>query len=153
MPLFGKKTVHFCAICSKELKHKYKPPSGSEVEGYLCSDCHIEKTKEAVLKQQEEKARLQEAPDTCAICKKELVQDTDLQNKPRWQWNLEAGSLLCKSCFDTMEAKYQKELNYCVICNRKIGFIRYNPKPAWNLKGQMCRECWDKQNAITKGKV
>jgi len=28
-----------------------------------------------------------------------------------------------------------------------MGLIRYNPKPKWNIEGQLCRECWDGKKA------
>jgi hypothetical protein len=109
----------------------------------------MEKTKESILKKQEEKRRLEEAPHECTICKKELTLEID-KNKPRWQWNMESGSMLCKNCYDSKEAQYDKILNFCAICNKKIGFIRYNPKPKWEIEGQLCRECWDKKNQIKR---
>lgn len=135
--LFGKKPL-FCAVCKKELKHKYKPKEEWNIQGYLCSDCHIEKTKEFALKPQE--------ADRCAVCKTELG---DIAVKPRWQWEMESGSLLCQVCFNKKDADYNKKLNFCAVCGSKIGFIRYNPKPAWKIQGQMCRKCWDVRNAQT----
>ena len=133
--------------------HKYKPPTEWDIAGFLCSDCHIEKTKEFVLKKQEEKAKYENAPDKCAICETDLIDDIDKKNKPRWQWNLDAGSLLCKGCYDKREADYLQELNFCASCNQKLGFVRYHPKPTWGIKGQMCRECCDKQNTTMKGRI
>ena len=147
--LFGKKEVLYCTNCNAKLKHKYKPQAEWNIQGLLCADCHMEKTKEFILKKQEEKRRLEEAPPECAICKKELTLEID-KNKPRWQWNIESGSMLCKNCYDSKEAQYDKILNFCAICNKKIGFIRYNPKPKWEIEGQLCRECWDKKNHIKR---
>ena len=59
MELFGRKKILHCANCGKVMKHKYKPPDDSGIEGLLCADCHIDKTKEQVLKKQEEKKRHQ----------------------------------------------------------------------------------------------
>ena len=133
--LFGKKSA-LCIICKKELKYKYKAKSEWGIQGYLCSDCHIEKTREFALKPQES--------DKCAICKTKLG---DIAVKPRWQWELESGSLLCQQCFNKKDTDYNKKLNFCAVCGSKIGFIRYNPKPAWKIQGQMCRKCWDVRNA------
>jgi hypothetical protein len=144
--LFGKKKSLYCANCNKQLNHKYKPLKEWNINGLLCADCHIEKTKEFVLKKQEEKRKLE---DVCAICKKELILEFD-KNRPRWQWNMEAGSMLCKICFDKKELDYDKLMNFCVLCNKRIGLIRYNPKPRWNVEGQLCRDCWDKRNQIRK---
>jgi hypothetical protein len=55
--------------------------------------------------------------------------------------------LLCKECFDKKEAGHNTKRNYCSLCNAKIGFIRYNPKPKWKIDGQMCRTCWDEHKA------
>jgi hypothetical protein len=138
--LFSKKEPVMCAVCGKELKHKYKPKEEWKIGGYLCSDCHIEKMKEfaSVTKQ------VQQESDYCAICKAELG---DVAVKARWQWNMEPGTLLCQPCFSKKEAEFDKILNFCVVCGSKIGFIRYNPKPAWKIRGQMCRKCWDERNS------
>ena len=147
MRLFRKKEVLRCSSCDKALNHSYKPRPEWEIEGLFCSSCHIEKTKEFILRQQVEKDKLAQAPDICSLCKKELVLDTD-KNKPRWQWNMERGSMLCNSCFEKQALDYEKKLNYCTLCSTRLAFIRYNPKPKWNIQGQLCRKCWDKQNQI-----
>lgn len=154
MPIFKKKSVVNCALCGKELRHKYKPAEDWNISGFLCSNCHIDKTKEFSLLEQEakkrekeEKIRKEALPDRCVVCKKELVLDIDMK-KPRWQWNFEQGSLICKSCYQKAEESYFKTLNFCALCNKKMAFIRYNPKPSWNIKGQLCRECWDKRNSV-----
>ncbi|MFZ0513943.1 MAG: hypothetical protein WAM14_20215 [Candidatus Nitrosopolaris sp.] len=104
-------------------------------------------TKEFILRQQEEKSKLEQAPDICSVCKREISLETD-KNKPRWQWNMEHDSILCKSCYEKKALDYEKKWNYCTLCNNKLGFIRYNPKPKWNIEGQLCRKCWDKQQDI-----
>jgi hypothetical protein len=134
--LLGKKQPVYCVVCGRELKHKYKPREEWKLDGYLCSDCHIEKTKEFALKEKE--------PDVCAICKSDLG---DVAVKPRWQWNMEPGTLLCQACFNNKDADFNKKLEFCAVCNKKMGFIRYNPKPAWKINGQLCRGCWDQRNA------
>lgn len=138
--LFGKKKqVVLCAVCNRELgRHKYKPSDEWNIEGLLCADCHIEKTKEFLIKEQE-------TPDRCAICNKELTADEDM-NKPRWQWNMESGTLVCKSCFQKKDADYNKRMNFCVMCNCKLGMFYYYPKPAWKIEGNLCRKCWDERN-------
>jgi hypothetical protein len=135
----------YCAICNKELKHKYKPAKEWNIDGFLCNYCHLEKTKEFILKRQEEQKKLEKIPDECLLCKKEVVFETD-RNKPRWQWNMEPGRVLCKDCYEKKELDYDKKLNFCALCNKKMKFIRYNPKPRWKIEGQLCRECWDKRN-------
>lgn len=99
-----------------------------------------------MIKKQEEKRKLEVI---CAICKKDLIVEID-KNRPRWQWNMEAGTILCKICFDKKQSDYDKLMNLCALCNKRIGLIRYNPKPKWNIEGQLCRDCWDKQNQIRK---
>ena len=149
MRLLGKKEILYCSNCGKELKHKYQPSKEWNIEGFLCGDCHIEKTKEFILKKQEEKM-LEEAfssSDICGICKKEIVLETD-KNKARWQWNMESEIVLCKNCYEKKESEYDKKLNFCALCNKKMGFIRYNPKPKWKIEGQLCRQCWDKRNKM-----
>ncbi len=138
--LFGKREPVKCSLCSMELKHRYKPKEEWGIEGYLCSDCHIEKMKEFASKPKQKQV---EEPECCVICKEELG---DVAVKPRWQWEMESGTLLCQPCFARKEAEYNKKLNFCATCGAKMGFIRYNPKPAWKLQGQMCRGCWDTRN-------
>ena len=147
--LFAKKATLHCANCNKELRHKYKPPEEWNISGFLCTDCHIEKTKEFVLKKQEEKRRLEEGPVDCAICGKQIVSKGE-GSRPKWQWNMESGIIVCKNCYQNKEADHDKKLNFCVRCNKKMGFIRYNPKPSWKIEGQLCRGCWDKQNQVRK---
>jgi hypothetical protein len=107
----------------------------------------VEMTKEFILRQQEEKTKLEQVPDICILCKKELLLETD-KNKPSWQWNMERDSMLCKCCYEKKALDHEKKMNYCITCNSKLAFIRYNPKPKWNIEGQLCRKCWDKQNQI-----
>lgn len=139
MRLFQKKKSVFCNICNRELKHKYKPAKEWNIEGFLCADCHIEKTKEFIAKQQQ----YEEIPDSCIICKKELKTE---KKKPRWQWNMDSDIFLCEKCYNQKELAYQTKINYCVQCGKKIGFVRYNPKPQWKIDGQLCRQCWDTIN-------
>ncbi|MEO9319552.1 MAG: hypothetical protein ABI361_02655 [Nitrososphaera sp.] len=139
MQFFGNREPLYCVLCKKELKHKYKPGKDWGIEGFLCADCHIEKTKEFMLKEQEVQ------PELCALCRQEIEEGTG--KKARWQWNLDAGAVVCDSCFDSKESEYEKAVNYCSVCNVKMGFVRYNPKPAWKLKGQLCRKCWDQRNS------
>ena len=145
MHLFRKKELLRCSNCDKQLSHTYKPRPEWNIQGVFCSSCHIEMTKEFILRQQEEKARLAKAPDICSLCKKELVLETD-KNKPRWQWNMERESMLCNSCFEKQALDYEKRLNYCTVCSTRLALVRYNPKPKWNIEGQLCRKCWDTQN-------
>jgi hypothetical protein len=138
--IFGKKKeVLHCAACSRELgRHKYRANEEWNIDGFLCGNCHIEKTKEFM-------AARAAMRDKCGICKTEIASHAD-KYKTRWQWNLEAGTRLCKSCYDKKEAEYDKKLNFCSLCNAKLGLFRYNPKPAWHVEGQLCRQCWDNRN-------
>jgi hypothetical protein len=137
--LFGKKEVVHCAVCKRELgRYKYKPGEDWNIEGLLCADCHIEKTQEFVRKEQE-------TPDRCAICGKELTSKQDI-NKPRWQWEMESGTLVCKECFQKKDTDYNKKTNFCAVCNGKLGMFFYHPKPSWKIEGNLCRKCWDNHN-------
>ncbi|MFL6511277.1 MAG: hypothetical protein ACJ700_08835 [Nitrososphaera sp.] len=140
MHIFGKKqeVVH-CAVCGSELgRHKYKPKEEWGIEGMLCGNCHIEKTKQFIMEQKE-------APDICAICKKELTEQD--RNKAKWQWEMESGTLLCKSCYQKKDADYNKKMNFCAVCSCKLGLFFYHPKPIWRMEGNLCRKCWDQQNS------
>lgn len=39
-----------------------------------------------------------------------------------------------------------------MICQKKLGFVRYNPKKEWDIKGQLCKECYDKK-AVESPKI
>jgi hypothetical protein len=32
--------------------------------------------------------------------------------------------------------------DHCAICNKELGFMRYNPKKEWSIDGQLCGECF-----------
>jgi hypothetical protein len=144
MGLFRKKQ-EFCAICNIKLKFRYKPNKLWQINGYLCNNCHIDKTREFMLKKQQEDKLAEKKEEYCFVCNKKL---DDERKKPPWKWNMESGIFLCPVCFSQKESEYEKRLNYCVRCDAKIGFIRYNPKPKWNIQGQLCRPCWDILNKI-----
>jgi hypothetical protein len=117
------------------------------MDGLLCSDCLTLKTKEYIQREQEEKELQAKEENTCSICRLNLDSDSK-KFKPRWQWNLDKTIILCKNCFEKKENDFRKERNDCAICNRNLKFFRYNPKPNWNIKGQLCRECWDRRNLV-----
>jgi len=101
-------------------------------------------TEEFVIKQKEEEAKIKQRQNQCFICN--AILDGGQKKNPRWQWGLENDISLCKKCYDKKEFDYQKKINFCVKCGKKIGFFRYNPKPKWQIDGQLCRKCWDMMN-------
>ncbi len=70
--------------------------------------------------------------------------------QPEWRWNLNARQPMCIECYERKSKEYEKINNYCNGCKKKLGFIRYNPKPLWGIKGQLCRTCWDLKNSKVK---
>jgi hypothetical protein len=141
--IFGKKDAAFCSACGKELgRHRYRPAKEWNVTGLLCSDCHVDKTREFMEKQSLE----EEAPDECAICHKEIRKDED-RNKPKWQWEMESGLLVCKSCYEKKDSDHNRRMNFCASCNGRLGRFFYHPKPAWKIEGNLCRRCWDARNS------
>jgi hypothetical protein len=72
--------------------------------------------------------------------------------KPEWKWNLGNSKPMCSDCYERKSKEYEKISNYCNECNKKLRFIRYNPKPLWGIKGQLCRTCWDLKNSAFKKK-
>ena len=102
-------------------------------------------TKEFFVKQQEEEEQLIKKQNQCFICHN--IIDQDKKKKARWQWRMENDIFLCEKCYNKKEQDYQTKIDFCVKCGKKIGFIRYNPKPRWKVDGQLCRKCWDAINA------
>jgi hypothetical protein len=149
LSLFRKRKVMFCLLCKKQLTYKYKTARDWDIHGFLCSDCHIEKTKEYLFKQEQEKAKLEHKQDSCSLCNKTLNFEIDTR-KPRWYWNLEPGSIICINCFQKKQSEYDIKINFCSLCKNRMGFFRYNPKPKWQIQGQLCKECWDSTNKSKK---
>ena len=140
--MFGKREAASCAACNKELgRHRYRPAKEWNLSGLLCADCHIDKTKEFVELQNAK----QEAPEHCAICRKEITLGED-RKKPKWKWDMESGLLVCKECYQKKDIDHNMKINYCASCSGKLGLIFYHPKPAWKLEGNLCRRCWDEHN-------
>ena len=83
----------------------------------------------------------------CFMCKKIISGEI---KKPEWRWNLSTIQPLCTDCYEIKSREYEKISNYCNQCNKKLGFIRYNPKPLWRINGQLCRACWDLKNSTFK---
>jgi hypothetical protein len=84
---------------------------------------------------------------TCHHCNEKLVSDW---KEPHWKWNLDKNIKFCTRCYGIKETEYEKLMNHCTICNSKLKFIRYNPKPKWKIRGQVCRKCWDSENSKYK---
>ena len=85
----------------------------------------------------------------CKFCNEKL--DKEWKN-PHWKWNIDKDIRICSNCYYLKEKEYQRSLNYCNLCNTKLKFIRYNPKPEWKMQGQLCRRCWDIKNNDYKSK-
>jgi hypothetical protein len=155
--LTRKKDNAHCVICNKELKKfRYKPRSEWNMVGLLCGDCHIKKTMEySEDTHQREKQRQHRNEEheletaKCAVCDGKITSEVE-QLKPKWQWNMDSNSMLCKRCFARKDLEYEKRINYCALCGTKMSFFRYNPKPRWRVEGQLCRRCWDTSNARWK---
>ncbi len=81
---FWKKKEEFCFVCKRKLEHKYKPHKEWDINGVLCSDCHISKTKEYIVKNQLEKEKQERELHTCSMCGL-LIKSESEQVKPRWQ--------------------------------------------------------------------
>lgn len=80
----------------------------------------------------------------CFACKKLISGEI---KRPEWRWNLDTSQPMCIDCYERKSEEFEKINNYCNGCNKKLGFIRYNPKPLWAIKGQLCRSCWDSKNS------
>ena len=133
MTLLSRKPA-FCTICKKETTHKHKPKSEWQIEGPLCGDCYVVQMKkfyELSLRQK------------CVICG--IEKDVPDLWEPRYQWDMKG--LLCKSCFNKKDEEFKSLKEFCKICGKKLGMIRYNPKKKWAVTGQLCRECWDSHKA------
>jgi hypothetical protein len=83
------------------------------------------------------------ASAVCSFCRCEIKANGIRAN---WKWNLEPNTLLCAECYTNKDNEYKRRINFCKSCQKKLGFIRYNPKPIWRMSGQMCRKCWDSKN-------
>lgn len=85
----------------------------------------------------------------CSFCRCEIKANGVQAN---WKWNLQPNTLLCAECYTKKGNEYEKIINFCNSCQKKLGFIRYNPKPIWKMSGQMCRKCWDSKNTSEQSK-
>lgn len=99
---------------------------------------------------EEEKQPVQEEienEEVCNRCKEKLGDDW---KKPHWKWNMDKNKKFCINCYKIKETEHEKIINYCIMCDSKLKFLRYNPRPEWGLKGQLCRKCWDFKNTTYK---
>jgi hypothetical protein len=142
--IFSKK-LEYCSLCKKQLRFKYKPEKSWNIEGKLCGDCHTIKVKEFIDAQAKVKEIERIKDNTCSLCNKLIESE---RKHPRWQWNMESDAVLCNNCYLEKEKEYMERLNFCSACKKKLGFVRYNPKPAWKVNGQLCRQCWDRLNTV-----
>lgn len=147
---FGRKEGLHCLKCNKELtRYKYKPPKDANLEGFLCGDCHLELTKESIIRENVEKENFKNQQvnekEICSVCNRE-VPESEIE-RPKWQWNMERGAVFCSSCFHIKEKQFEIERNFCSVCGKSLKFFRYNPKQSWNIIGQLCRKCWDEKNS------
>lgn len=123
-----------CTICKKEITHKHKPKQEWQVEGPLCGDCYVNQMKkfyDLSIRQR------------CVVCNVE--KDVPDMWEPRYQWDMKG--LLCKECFDKKDDDFKSMKDFCKLCGKRLGMIRYNPKTKWEIEGQLCRGCWDAHKA------
>lgn len=154
-PLIARnKTKEHCAVCNKELiKFRYKPRNEWDIHGILCGDCHVLKTMEYSGNNDSTESKKRhdvvedekETSPRCGICNTNV--DSNQESlRPKWQWNMESNVILCKRCYSMRSKEHERRINYCAVCGNKMPFFRYNPKPIWQINGQLCRRCWDDSN-------
>lgn len=142
------KSKEHCAVCNKELiKFRYKPRYEWDIRGMLCGDCHIMKTMEYSGHNENKKQDIieDETSPKCGMCNADINSDQESLT-PKWQWNMERNLILCKHCYSLKSKEHERRINYCAVCGNKMSFFRYNPKPRWQINGQLCRRCWDNSN-------
>lgn len=113
--------------------------------GYLGNSSGLEADEEL---QMSKDPKEEKEEDICHQCKEKIDEDW---KEPHWKWNLDKNMKFCTKCYEDKEIEYEKLMNYCLVCGSKLKFIRYNPKPEWKLRGQLCRMCWDSQNSKYQG--
>ncbi len=125
----------------------------SNNEKNLKDNSHTDNNTEKIVNENEDNKDVEggkaEPRLTCNGCKEKL---DDEGKRPHWKWNFDRNLRFCEKCYKIKEDDYEKLINYCIICNSKLGFIRYNPKPKWKIKGQRCRKCWDNKNTKQEAK-
>ena len=134
--IFHEKNRERCAVCGKEIQHKYRPMDEWTINGFLCGDCHLDKMKEFYIEGKKPKV------ENCELCGKNLEsRDTYELHK-----GLNLSSRVCAECFEIKRKEVDKKLENCITCGKKLGFFRYNPRREWNIDGQLCRKCWSSHN-------
>jgi hypothetical protein len=136
---------------NKEINGEKKNTSDNSAVGInkaeqLGNSSRLETNEELKVSMDPKEEKIEEV--TCHHCKEKIVEEW---KEPHWKWNLDKNAKFCMKCYGTKETEYEKLMNYCVVCSSKLKFIRYNPKPEWRLRGQLCRMCWDSQNSKHKG--
>ena len=146
------KAKEHCAVCNKEvIKFRYKPRYEWGIRGVLCGDCHVLKTMEYSGKNESNENKKNqssiedETSSKCGICNSDINSNQE-SLRPKWQWNMERNVILCKRCYSMRSKEHERRINYCAVCGNKMPFFRYNPKPIWQINGQLCRRCWDDSN-------
>ena len=117
-----------------------------EYSRFLCSDCHMKITRGVCQSNRKKKKKKLNKKQNQCLSVMISFRSGDQKKNPRWQWALENDIALCEKCYNQKELDYQNKINFCLKCGKKIGFIRYNPKPKWKIDGQLCRKCWDTMN-------
>jgi hypothetical protein len=125
----------------KEKLDQQKQINSIEQNPSLQSQLNNESNNKVIPKEEEQSHMILE--EICANCKEKLDNEW---RKPNWKWNMDRDIKLCLKCYSLKEKEHDKLLNFCALCDSKLKFFRYNPKPAWKIKGQLCRKCWDLKN-------
>jgi len=129
MKLFSSKK-EFCSICKKNISRSSKPKKEWNIKGPLCANCYVD-----LMKTQPEKKK--ESDDKCILCGAEPG-ELNLW-KPKKEWGIKGW--LCEPCLHEKERVDNELKKNCIICNSKLGFIKYRSKKEWNLKGYLCKNC------------
>ncbi len=141
---------------SQDISLENKPPSQKDNEKnngkdknaeFLGNSFGTETNEELQMSTGPKKEEIEEGV-ICHNCKEKIDEEW---KGPHWKWNLDNNTKFCMKCYGTKEIEYEKLMNYCVVCGSKLKFVRYNPKPEWKLRGQLCKMCWDSQNLKCKG--
>jgi hypothetical protein len=123
-------------------KEKFEQQINSSEENFTVqTEINKESSKDLEPKREEQSDLILE--ELCHNCREKLDNEW---KKPNWKWNMDKDIKFCVKCYNIKETEYEKLLNYCALCDSRLKFFRYNPKPQWKIKGQLCRNCWDSKN-------